>query len=106
MNYFSVAPLTNPQRRALKALAQKLEATVKVGKAGLTGAFLDGLSGELDRLELVKVKLSGDRDERHELAPQLAAKTGSQLVWVIGNVAVFYRPQADQEKRKILLAGD
>ena len=97
-------PLTNPQRRALKARAQKLDATIKVGKAGLTDGFLAGLRTELDRQELVKVKFAEHKDERHELAPQLAARTDSHLVWVIGHVAVLYRPQADPEKRKIKLS--
>ena len=105
MNFLGVEPLTNPQKRALKAIAQRLDATVKVGKAGLTDAFLAGLTTELDRLELVKVKFAEHQDERHELAPQLAAKTASQLVWVIGHVALLYRPQADPAKRKIVLAG-
>jgi len=96
-----VQPLNNQQKRHLKALAQKLDATVHFGKAGLTDGFLSGLNLELERHELVKVKFADHQKERHELAPQFAEKTASQLVWIIGHVAVFYREQPDPAKRKI-----
>lgn len=94
-------PLTNPQKRRLKALAQKLDATLHVGKAGVSDAFLGGLNVELDRHELVKVKFAEHKERKHELAPQLAEKTASHLVWLIGNVAVLYRQQSDPAKQKI-----
>ena len=94
-------PLTNPQKRRLKALAQKLDATLHVGKAGLTGTFLAALNFELDRHELVKVKFAGHKDAKHDLAPQLAEKSASHLVWLIGHVAVLYRQQPDPAKRKV-----
>jgi RNA-binding protein len=93
--------LTGAQRRKLKSLAQRLDANVTLGKAGLSDALIASLKLELDRHELVKVKFADFKDERHELAPQLAEKTGSQLIWVIGHVAVFYRQQPDAAKRKI-----
>lgn len=93
--------LTSGQRRKLKSLAQRLDATVTLGKAGVSAPFLASLQFELDRHELVKVKFADCKDERHELAPQLAEKTASQLVCVIGHVAVFFRQQPDPAKRKI-----
>ena len=33
------------------------------------------------------------KDQRHEVAEQLAQKTGSHLVTVIGHVVVLYRPK-------------
>jgi len=96
-------PLTGAQRRKLKSLAQRLDASVMLGKAGASDAFLASLNLELDRHELVKVKFADFKDERHELAPQLAEKTESHLVWIVGHVAVFYRQQPDPAKRRITL---
>jgi RNA-binding protein len=95
--------LTGAQRRKLKSLAQRLDANVTLGKAGVSDALVACLHLELDRHELVKVKFADFKDERHDLAPQLAEKTGSQLIWIIGHVAVFYRQQPDPAKRKIAL---
>jgi RNA-binding protein len=94
-------PLTGAQRRKLKSLAQRLDATLTLGRAGASEAFVSSLNQELDRHELVKVKFAEFKDARHELAPELAGKTGSHLVWIIGHVAVFFRPQADPARRRI-----
>lgn len=97
--------LTNPQIRKLKALAQRLEAHVKVGKLGLTEPFLKSLDEELVRQELVKVKFVEFKEQRKELAPQLAGKVGAHLVTLVGNVAVLFRRNPEPEKQKIALPG-
>ncbi|TAK96147.1 MAG: hypothetical protein EPO07_14815, partial [Verrucomicrobia bacterium] len=33
------------------------------------------------------------KDQKKELAPQLAEKTGSQLIMRVGNVVLLYRPK-------------
>ena len=93
--------LTNPQIRKLKGLAQRMDATLKVGKQGLSEPFLKSLDEELTRHELVKVKFSEFKDQKKELAPQLADKTGSHLVTLLGNVAVLFRRNPDPQKQKI-----
>jgi len=96
-----MTPLTNPQIRKLKALAQRLEPALRLGRAGLSDAFLGAVNDELDRQELIKLRFEELKEQRKELAPQIAAKTRSHLVWIVGHVAVFYREQADPEKRKV-----
>ena len=86
-------PLTNPQIRALKAQAQRLKATVKVGKEGLSAQFLAGLDQSLKHHELVKVKFDDLKEQKKQLAPQLAEKTSSHLITLVGNVVVLYRPK-------------
>lgn len=88
-----MAPLTNAQMRTFKAQAQRLKATLKVGKEGLTPQFLAALDDALKHQELVKVKFDFFKEEKKELAPQLADKSGSHLVTRVGNVAVLYRPK-------------
>ena len=94
--------LTNQQIRKLKALAQRMNATVKLGKQGMSEAFLGGLNAELDRHELVKVRFDEFKDQKKELAPRIAERTGSRLIMRVGNVAVYFRRHPDAEKRKIL----
>lgn len=84
-------PLPNSERRKLKAAAQRLNATVKLGKAGLTPEFLTALNHELVHRELVKVRFDDHKDERKSLAAAMAEKTGSELIWIVGHVAVLYR---------------
>ncbi|NBR85768.1 MAG: YhbY family RNA-binding protein [Proteobacteria bacterium] len=94
-------PLPNPAIRKLKGLAQKLDPVLALGKAGVTDAFVKSLDEALGIHELVKMKFAAFKDERKTLAPQLAEKTNSHLVWVVGHVAVFYRQQPDAGKRKV-----
>jgi RNA-binding protein len=84
-------PLSNPDKRALKARAQHLEPMVKVGHAGVSEGFLRSLDAALVQHELVKIKFTDFKEQKHELVPQIAEKTGSSVVAQVGNVAVFYR---------------
>ncbi len=84
-------PLTNAEKRDLKARAQHLEPVVKLGLAGISDAFLRSLDAALSQHELVKMKFTAFKEEKHDLAPQIAERTASELIMQVGNVAVFYR---------------
>jgi RNA-binding protein len=90
-------PLTNAQTRDLKARAQLLKPNLKIGKEGVSQQFLAALDEVLKHHELVKVKFEEFKEQKKELAPQLAEKSGSDLITRVGNVVVLYRPK--EEKR-------
>jgi len=91
-----MASLTNAQIRALKAQAQRLKATLKIGKEGLSPQFLSAVDDALKHHELVKVKFDNFKEQKKELSPELAEKTHSQLVTRVGNVAVLYRAKPSE----------
>ncbi len=86
--------LTNVQIRELKAKAQRMKAMLKIGKEGLSPAFFAALDEMLNSHELVKVKFDEFKEQKKELTPQLAEKSGSYLITRVGNVVVLYRPKA------------
>jgi RNA-binding protein len=86
-----MAALTNAEKRDLKARAQKLEPVVKLGHAGVTDAFVSSMDAALTTHELVKMKFTDFKEEKKTLAPQIADRTGSEIVMQVGHVAVFYR---------------
>ena len=88
--------LSNAEMRELKAAAQRLKATFKVGRQGLSAEFLQSIDVALQHHELVKVKFDEFKEEKRTLAPQLAERTGSRLIWLIGNVAVLHRRRPPQ----------
>ena len=90
-------PLSNSEIRALKARAQRLKAVLKIGREGLSPKFLAALDSALQHNELLKVKFEHFEDQKKELAPELALKTGSQLIARVGNVAVLFRPRPAKE---------
>jgi RNA-binding protein len=87
-------PLNNSQLRKFKAAAQLLDPMLKVGKAGLTDGFVRSVDMALAQHELVKIKFVEFKEQKKELAPQLAEKTASHLVMRVGNVMVLHRPGA------------
>ncbi len=86
-------PLSNAQIRKFKAAAQHLEPMLKVGKAGLSEAFVRSVNEALTHHELVKIKFAEFKEQKKELAPQLASQTSSHLVMRVGNVMVLHRPR-------------
>lgn len=96
--------LSNAQIRKLKGLAQHLDPVLHVGREGVTDAFLKSMDASLEIHELVKIKFVAHKEEKKELAPQIAEKTSAALVMQVGHVAVFYREATDPERRKISVA--
>lgn len=95
--------LTGAQRKHLRGLAHGLEPAVRVGQKGLTGAVEREVDRALDRHELIKVKLTGDREERRKQAEDLARGAGARLVGTIGTIAILFRRHPDPARRKVRL---
>lgn len=91
--------LTNAQIRVFRAQAQRLKATLKIGREGLSPRFLAALDQALQHHELMKVKFDEFKEQKKELAPQLAEKSGSHLVTRVGNVVVLYRPKSAENRQ-------
>ena len=95
--------LTNRQLRTLKSHAQRLEPMLRVGRNGLSPAFLKSVEEALTHHELVKIKFDELKEQKKELAPQLAIQTSSHMVMRVGNVVVLYRQQPDPGRRVVAL---
>ena len=95
--------LSSKQRGFLSGLAATINPTVMVGKDGVSDGVVQALIAEFSHRELIKVRFIASKDEKRELAAVLAQKSGSEIVRIIGNVAVFYRPAEKAEDRAIIL---
>ena len=87
------------QRSYLSKKAHSLKPVVMIGGNGLTEAVIKAVDAELENHEMIKVKFVDHKETRRELAEELAEKTESHLVRVIGNMAVIYRYQKEHDKR-------
>src|SRR5258705_121501 len=67
--------LTGSDRRHLRRLAHPLDPVVQIGAAGVTPGVLSALDGALRDHELVKVRITRERDERGEIAAAIAEQT-------------------------------
>lgn len=88
--------LTGKQKSYLRGLANKESAVFQIGKEGLTENIIISISDYLAAHELCKFSLLKTCDEDiREVAINVASMTGSEVVQLIGRVAVVYRHEKD-----------
>ncbi|MEY2880912.1 MAG: hypothetical protein RLZZ15_3292 [Verrucomicrobiota bacterium] len=98
-------PLTGAQKSLLRGLGQKLDASLKLGKGGLTPAFFGELQHALKAHELVKLRFLGvERDARAALCAQIADEGRCVCVGAVGHTALFFRQNPDPKARRVALA--
>ncbi|MEE8526291.1 MAG: YhbY family RNA-binding protein [Thermoanaerobaculia bacterium] len=95
--------LTSSQRKYLRGLAHHLDPVLRVGKGGLTDAFVGNLEEALESHELVKIRFADGKDQRRELAAEICERLKCELAGMVGHVAMLYRPARDPDRRKIRL---
>ena len=100
--------LTSKQKKYLKGLAHSLSPVIQVGKDGIGQGVIDATLHELGLRELIKVKIGKNSGtEKNSGGEELAARTGSHLVQVIGKTLILYKenPERDKEERVRLPKG-
>lgn len=98
--------LTSTQRKHLRGLAHHLKPVVQIGQGGVTPRVLDAVRSALDAHELIKVKFLAFREHKQEIATEIGEASGADLVGLIGNIGIFYRPHDDPDRRQVPLPGD
>jgi len=93
--------LKGSQRKYLRSQAHHLKPLVMIGAKGVTDQLIGSVDLALKDHELIKVKFGAFKEEKKEISAQIAQATKSELIGIIGNIAIFYRQHPKQEKRKI-----
>lgn len=89
--------LNSKQRAVLKGLASTAETIGQIGKGGMTETIITQASDALRARELVKYRvLETCPLSASEAAAELAEKTNSEVVQVIGSRLVLYKRNADK----------
>ncbi len=91
------------QRKYLRRLAHSLDPVARVGKAGVTDAVVANVRRSLNDHELIKIKFVEHKDEKKTLFGEICERADAAPVGLIGNVAILYRENEDEEKRQITL---
>ena len=78
--------LTRHQRRFLAHEAHRLSPVVMVGKEGASDGVHTAVREALFHHELIKVRFQSFKDEKREIADELAASAGAEIVQIMGNV--------------------
>ena len=84
--------LTSKQRAYLKGIASTTDTIFQIGKGGIQDTLIKQVDDAIRVRELVKIKvLENSSYNAKQAAEELAEKTGSEVVQVIGNKLVLYR---------------
>ena len=100
--------LTSKQRAQLRGLANGIDTILIVGKNGIGDDLVKQADDALEARELIKGRvLENSLLSAREAAEELAQRTRSQVVQVIGTKFVLYRPTHKKDKKdKIVLVSD
>jgi RNA-binding protein len=93
--------LKGSQKKYLRAMAHHLKPLVIIGAKGVTRQLIGSVDSALKDHELIKVKFGEFKEAKKEISEEIAKTTKSELVGLIGNIAIFYRQHPEPEKRKI-----
>ncbi len=88
-------------KKYLRAQAHHLKPLVIIGAKGVTESLIASVDLALKDHELIKVKFGEFKEAKKEISQEIANATKSELVGLIGNIAIFYRQHPEPEKRKI-----
>lgn len=91
--------LTGKQKRYLRSLAVNDKAIFQIGKDGVSQNIYMSIKEALKARELVKISILKTCEiDFDELALELCANTGSELVQKIGKTVVLYKRNGKEPK--------
>lgn len=94
--------LTPKNKAYLKGLANHLKAQINLGKGEIDEGVITSVNNSLEAHELIKIKILQNSNELCEdLANQIAKKTKSEVVDIIGRTIILYRES--KKNHKIIL---
>ena len=91
--------MTSKQRAYLKKLATNLDTIFQVGKGDISENMVIQISNALEARELIKLRvLDNSLYSAREAAEEIATRTNSEVVIVIGTRFVLYRVSEKHHK--------
>lgn len=91
--------LNSKQRAFLRASANKTDSIFQIGKGGINEQLIKSVDEALEARELIKLTvLETAGVTARETADEIAEKTDSDVVQVIGRKFVLYRESIDNKK--------
>ena len=90
--------MTGKEKRKLRAQANRMKATVFVGKEGVTERVIRFIYEALGNKELVKIKvLDSQSSDFKNIVDKLAELKDIEVVQVLGRTVLIYRPIPEKD---------
>lgn len=93
--------MTSKERAALRGQANSLNVLFQVGKGGISENLIEETNDALKARELIKLRVLTETSpvSAREAAEEIASKTASEVVQVIGGVMVLYKYNPELHKK-------
>jgi len=95
--------ITPRMKRRIKRELSGEKPTVWVGKEGAAPKTVNEVSRQLEKREMVKVKILKSalkEDETREIASKIAQQTGSTLIDIRGHILILYKPRKRKKQSR------
>jgi RNA-binding protein len=91
--------MNSTQKKFLKSHAHHIKNVVSLGSAGITPNFIKEVITTINAHELIKIKITGETKAEKQLkAQEISSLTASEFIQIIGNQAIFFKLNPDQNK--------
>lgn len=91
--------LNSKQRAQLRGMANSLDAIFQIGKGGINDQLIRQVDETLETRELIKISVLETAEcSSREAADEIALKTKSDVVQVIGRKFILYRESKDNKQ--------
>lgn len=84
--------ISQTERKRFRAIGHHLKPIVTVATKGVTDSVIKEIDRALGDHELIKIKISAERDERKVMIQSVLDTTEAELVQQIGATALLYKP--------------
>jgi RNA-binding protein len=82
---------TSFDKKHLRALGHKLKPVVTIAGKGVSETVSDEINRALNDHELIKIKITVDRDSRQKLIEEICNNSGAKVIQSIGGIALILR---------------
>jgi len=94
--------LSETQKKYLRAKGHLLKPIITISSQGLSQPLIDEYETTISHHELIKVRVRNhDKESKNKIFDQLCEKSSAQIVGKIGNIALVYRPNKENQKIKL-----
>ena len=94
--------LSKSQKKYLRKRGHQLNPVILVADSGLSKTVLQEFDSTIAHHELIKVRIrAADRTSRDALINELCQKGSADLIQKIGNIALVYRLNKENQKIKL-----
>lgn len=95
--------ITTKQRAQLRGIANSIDTILQIGKSGIGDTLIKQVDDALTAREIIKLRvLENSMYTAREAAQELAEKTNSDIVQVIGTKLVLYRKNPKDPKIQLV----